>query len=502
MKEKTLKINEKVLLEVLEHLHEAVYLTDRDETVIYTNHAAEVLEKLPREEMIGKTISQLYSHTELSEEINAPSLSVLHTGKARVDENIGWFSKDGTEINAITSSYPVLEGDAMCGVISVSENIEELRSRLVQLGAFRRKNTYRLQKKLMKNGTGYIFDDILGESEVMKDTIAMARRFASKKMPVMIYGETGTGKEMIAQSIHNASPFVNGPFVPINCAAIPENLLESTLFGTVKGAFTGAVDNPGLFEKAEKGTIFLDEINSMPIALQAKILRVLQEKEVQRIGDAKMKKVHCRIISATNKTPEAAIQANEMREDLFYRLSTGYVIIPSLKERGHDLELLIHAFVAKCNEELGSNVSGLSSELMSLFRSYAWPGNIRELSNAIESAMNMVQEEETLLDVQHLPAYLKNHFQDRIAKMPNAYQVFSHPSAQGRPYATFSAMHLNGDLKSMVGEYERDIIERVLSYNHGNLTHTSASLGLTRQGLMKKIRKYGIDLPRFKVRGR
>ena len=201
---------------------------------------------------------------------------------------------------------------------------------------------------------------------------------------------------MFAQSIHNASSSVSGPFIPVNCAAIPENLLESILFGTVKGAFTGAVDSVGLLEKAENGSVFLDEINSMPIALQAKILRALQEKEVQRIGDSKTRKINCRIISATNKLPSEAIRDGEMREDLFYRLSTGMILIPPLRERGDDLELLADYFIAKCNEEIDATVTSMSPELKRLLKSYYFPGNCRELANIIESAMNMTIEGENI----------------------------------------------------------------------------------------------------------
>lgn len=493
-----LEISEKLLLGIMDQLNEAIYIIDKDGDVIYVNSAAEKLEHLPKEVMVGKTVSEVYSYTDLRTEKNAPSLNVLKTGIPQVDENLEWYTKDGIMVNAITSSYPLFDGDEIIGEFSISENIENQKERLRSVGAFARKNTYRIRKKLMGNGTIYIFDDIIGKSEVMQESIAMAKRFAVKRMPVMIYGETGTGKEMFAQSIHNASPNMNGNFVAVNCAAIPENLLESTLFGTVKGAFTGALDSPGLFEKAENGTIFFDEINSMPIILQAKLLRALQEKEVRRIGDTKTRKINCRVLSATNKAPAQAIREGEMREDLFYRLSTGLIFIPPLRERGRDLDLLVRDFIDKSNTELNAEVEKISPSLSALLHEFFWPGNIRELANTIESAMNLTSEGEKVLDVHHLPNYLKNHFKTEIARMPNAMQVFSRGNKALQPHENLPIMDFHRDLSAMVGEYEKNILEIALASTGGNLTKCGRKLGITRQGLMKKVKKYNIDLQDIK----
>ncbi|MEE0777071.1 MAG: sigma 54-interacting transcriptional regulator, partial [Bacillota bacterium] len=337
-------MNESLLLDIIEHFHAAVYIVDKDGNMEYLNSAAKRMDRLT-DNVIGKNLSEIYYNTVFQEGMNSPCLDTLKTGNAHIYENLEWYLKDGTTVNAITSTYPIIKEGEIQGVFALSEDVNQLKKFLIKNGAFKQKLSYRFRNKTMKNGTQYVFNDIIGESELMKNTIMMARRFAAKKLPVMIYGETGTGKEMFAQSIHNASPYVAGPFIPINCAAIPENLLESMLFGTVKGAFTGALDHAGLFEKAEGGSVFLDEINSMPMLLQAKILRVLQEKEVQRIGDSKTRKINCRIISATNQLPTEAIRSNSLREDLFYRLSTGMVWIPSLKERSEDISLLVDYFM-------------------------------------------------------------------------------------------------------------------------------------------------------------
>ena len=314
------------------------------------------------DDVIGKNLADIYSNTVFREGMNSPTLDALQTGNPHIYENLEWYLKDGTTVNAITSTYPVREGDDIIGVFALSEDVDRLKAFLIKHGAFKQKISYRFRNKTMKNGTQYVFDDIIGKSELMKNTIVMARRFAAKKLPVMIYGETGTGKEMFAQSIHNASPYKSGAVRSHQLAQLfRKTCWKSMLFGTVKGAFTGAIDHAGLFEKAEGGSVFLDEINSMPLMLQAKILRVLQEKEVQRIGDSKTRKINCRIISATNKLPSEAVRNNELREDLYYRLSTGMVWIPSLRERNEDLSLLMDYFIEKANAELNATIlSGFS----------------------------------------------------------------------------------------------------------------------------------------------
>ena len=325
----------------------------------------------------------------------------------------------------------------------------------------------------MRNGTIYIFDDIIGKSESMQETIAMAKRFAVKKMPVMIYGETGTGKEMFAQSIHNASPYMSGAFVPINCGAIPETLLESTLFGTVKGAFTGAIDSPGLFEKAENGTIFLDEINSMPIALQVKLLRALQEKEVRRIGDTKTRKINCRILSATNKMPMEAIRDGEMREDLFYRLSTGLIFVPPLRERHSDVLLLANEFIQRFQEIFNTNIESLSQEVKDVFLNYDWPGNVRELEHVIEGAMMLVTENDKEITLRHIP---ENIYHKRDFDIIDTKKI-----------------RKKINLQEETANFEKALIKKALRENRGNITASANSLGIHRNALYRKIEKYKIE---------
>lgn len=494
MKKET--ISSEMLLFILDQLHEAIHITNKDGFIIYANPAAEKLEHISLEDMIGCYMTDIYRYSDYEKGIQPPSLDVLKAGTPRLDEHYEYYSQNGETVDSIVSNYPYYDGAKRENyVCSVSENIIDMKERLVRLGGMENKRTVRLKNKLMKNGTSFVFDDIIGESATMQNAVEMAKRFAPKKMPIMIYGETGTGKEMFAQSIHNAGPGMHHNFVPINCAAIPETLLESILFGTVKGAFTGAVNKEGLFEKAEKGTIFLDEINSMPIVLQAKLLRAIQEKEVQRIGSNETIKIDCRIIIATNKQPIEAIHGGELREDLFYRLSTGLVFVPPLRERGGDITLLARYFMEKCSEELGSHVYGIDDELTYLLSWYSWPGNIRELANVIESSVNMITQEETVLTKKHLPVYIKNRLEQDISVRSVKEMARINPGGWGDfPFLK------QRNIKESVELFEQYLISDALKINKGNTQAAANYLGLTRQGLEKKLKKYQIDPKPYRIK--
>jgi arginine utilization regulatory protein len=338
--------------------------------------------------------------------------------------------------------------------------------------------TFEMQKKFIKEennhqiGARFLLDDIIGISHKMKKVATEARKIASRNSPVLIVGETGTGKELFAQGIHNASLHSKGPFIPVNCAAIPDTLLESLLFGTVKGAFTGAADTSGLFEQAENGTIFLDEINSMSFSLQAKLLRVLQDKSVRRLGSSVQIPLNCRIISATNKDPIQAVDEHIIRSDLYFRLATVTLNVPPLRERKEDIKVLVMHFIKKCNIEFGLFIRDISDELLNLFEQYNWPGNVRELENFIEGAMNFVQNKDITLKLHHLPEY----FGER---------VFQKPDFQGTEI-------IKGTLQNALLETEIKMIEGVLLRNKGNITKAAQELGISRQNLHYKLKMLAI----------
>lgn len=332
----------------------------------------------------------------------------------------------------------------------------------------------------MKNsGAYYTFENIIGNNKELKKTVDFAHKVALNNSSVLLLGETGTGKELFAQSIHNASRFSNGPFIAVNCAAIPSTLIESILFGTSEGAFTGAKNTKGLLHQAHNGTLFLDEINSMNLDAQSKLLRFLQDKIIRSLGDNKQTKIHCRIISAINKSIEDEIDSGNIRSDLYYRLSTVTIRIPPLSQRIDDIPILSNFFINKYKSEFRSSVKKIDPFLIDSFRNYNWPGNVRELEHVIESAMNMIDSDEEILKQNHLSTYL----QQRILSIDTC-------DKKNSPNFIFSN---EKKLHVILDDVERQVIIERLSKNQGNITQTAEDLGIFRQALQYRIKKYKIE---------
>lgn len=485
MEDKRSSVEKELLLEILENISSAVYIVDQDERILYVNQAAERLDNYTRSEVLGKTLQEVYKDIVYTEEKDSPCRVALRNGEVCRDENLEWFSR-GKVVNTLTSTYLVTKGKQIQAAYAICDDLDSMKQRVIRNSQFGRKMIYKTHAKRLQNGTKYVFDDIIGNSAPLRNAISTAKRFAAKQMPVMLYGETGTGKEMFAQSIHNASERYAGPFVAVNCAAIPDNLLESILFGTKKGAFTGAIDNVGMFEKAENGTLFLDEINSLPVYLQSKLLRALQEKEIQRIGEAQVRKINCRIVSATNEMPDVLISEGKMREDLYYRLSTGVVFIPPLRERGRDLDILSMQAIQDLNDELDTVIIGLTPALNEMLHQYPWPGNVRELTNVLASAFNFVSERDGYVGVEHLPSYIRVKIEEGIPFMPQGIAEPVRKTSEGEELV------IDRNINHMVDQYERRLIERALDETDGKLTRCSEKLGISRQSLSVKLKKYGI----------
>ena len=248
---------------------------------------------------------------------------------------------------------------------------------------------------------------IVGKSKELVKILKIIEKVAPFKSTVLITGESGTGKELFAKALHVQSPRVDGPMIIVNCGAIPENLLESELFGHVKGAFTGAVSTKeGLFEKANQGTLFLDEIGELPLDLQVKILRAIQEEEIMRVGDRRPIKLDIRIIAATNKSLEEEVHSGQFRQDLYYRLNVVNLAVPSMVERADDLPLLASHFIAKFSKMLDRDIQGINGEALGMLRNYDWPGNIRELENVIEQTI-ILMDDSDIIEGRHLPVFLE-----------------------------------------------------------------------------------------------
>ena len=322
----------------------------------------------------------------------------------------------------------------------------------------------------------YVFEGMVGKSIGMLNVFHMIKQIAPYSTNVLITGETGTGKEMVAHAIHNLSPRRNKPFVVINCAGLVDTLLESELFGHVKGAFTGAVrDKPGLFEVANEGTIFLDEIGELPLALQAKLLRVLEYREIQRIGDTKTRKVNVRIIAATNVDLKSKVEEQKYRKDLFFRLNSFCIHIPPLRERKEDIPLLCQHFINQLNNELKKDIKGVTQEVLDLFMELPWEGNVRELRNVIERSYIMAKGE--FIDIEDLPVEYKE------IKGKDPTQSIDDD---------INDIDMLEESPTTLEELEKRYIAKVLKMTSGNRSKAARILGLSRRSLYRKLKKYGL----------
>ncbi len=323
----------------------------------------------------------------------------------RPKENV-IYNKDN--INIISTIEPIFIDNEFKGVISISKTVDELRDLTLKLTESEEKLMYYKNELTRHLPLSSSFKSIIGWNSSLKDCLSIAEKASKSTSTVLVRGESGTGKEIIANAIHDNSPRKNRSFVRVNCAAIPENLLESELFGFEKGAFTGAIKKkPGKFNIADGGTIFLDEIGDLPISMQVKLLRVLQEKEFESIGGIKTQRVDVRIIAATNRNLEDMIKNNTFREDLYYRLNVLNISLPPLRHRKQDINLLVEHFINKINPKLNKNIAGINKEALLKLQQYDWPGNIRELENIVERAMNMCDK--SIITVKDLPFYISNN---------------------------------------------------------------------------------------------
>jgi transcriptional regulator with PAS, ATPase and Fis domain len=318
-------------------------------------------------------------------------------------------------------------------------------------------------------GHRYGFDRILGQAPALREALARAAKVAPTETTVLLTGESGTGKELVARAIHHASPRGEGPYVALNCAALPETLVESELFGHERGAFTGAdKPKPGQFEMAAGGTVFLDEVGELPPSVQAKLLRVIQEHEFQRVGGTTTLRADVRFITATNRDLTEAVAAGKFREDLFYRLNVFSVHLPPLRERGADILLLAQHFVQVFGAQFGKGEPGLSRDALELLRSHRWPGNIRELANAVERAL-------ILADGGLLTAA---HFDLTLGRTVRRDGVVEPITEKSTPEA--------------LADLERRAILTALDHTKGNKTQAAAVLGITRTQLHTRLKRLSL----------
>jgi PAS domain S-box-containing protein len=390
-------------------------------------------------------------------------LKVLETGRPirGVPMKVGRYKR-----HVMVSCAPLYIHNKLRGSVGIIHDVSEVRALSEQL--------QRAKQKVRQLESKYTFADIIGESPVIKQAVQLAKVAAATPATVLLLGEGGTGKELFAHAIHHASSRQGKQFIRVNCSAFPESLLESELFGYSEGAFTGArkQGKKGIFEEADGGTIFLDEIGAMPLSLQAKILRVLQEGEIVRIGEARPLTVDVRVIAATNADLEKLIEEGKFREDLYYRLNVFPIYIPSLVERRADIPLLAQYYLHALGEDYNRPDTELSPAAARMLQEYHWPGNVRELKNVMARALINLKKDEKVVETRHLMFSLST---PQYGSTGRESQVF-----QGE---TLAQQH---------ARWEKNVLLETLRSTNGNKTEASRQLGISVRSLYNKLEKYGV----------
>ncbi|HEY3314653.1 MAG TPA: sigma 54-interacting transcriptional regulator [Bacillota bacterium] len=473
-----------VLKSILATVDEAIHIVNTEGFTTYYSPAAARLDGLDQFEVIGKHLLQVYPS--LSRETST-LLLVLRTRKPILNQQQTYVTRKGTAIHCINTTVPIWDGPDLVGALEISRDITSVKELSDTISNLREelyppRPAGRAQAGL---GARYTFDSIIGRDPKLTSVQEAAAKAAATTLPVFVYGETGTGKELLVEAIHSASHRHNGPFLAQNCSALPETLLEGIFFGTTRGGFTGATDRPGLFEMASGGTLYLDELNTMPLPLQSKLLRVVETGEVRRLGDLKVRAVDIRLISSSSLAPDRAIADGQLRADLYYRLSAVNLGLPPLRERRSDIPLLVEHMLRRGNARLGLAVRGCTPKAMDALLNHRWPGNVRELANAIEGAMALAGE--PIIDLCHLPATVRGEpFEQAGGPLGPTVIAGPPPMPSGRP-AGF------GGLDLAIAAYERQLIEGALNEAGGNVSRAATSLGVPRTTLQYKLQVLGLS---------
>ncbi|MEA4986743.1 MAG: sigma 54-interacting transcriptional regulator [Anaerovorax sp.] len=456
-----------VLQKILQAMDEGVHVVDPDGNSVIYNRAMAQLEKMESQDVLKKPFAEVFKNIDESESTLMKAL--LHR-KATLKKEQTYLNKDGKEITTVNTTIPMVVDGKLIAAIEIAKNITDIQKMSHTILELRKEIDCPEEAKERKIKK-YNFDNLYGKNERFSETIALAKKVAKSSASVLIYGETGTGKELIAQSIHFESPRKHKPFLAQNCAALPANLLEGLLFGTTKGGFTGAVDRVGLFEQADGGTLLLDEINSMHYELQGKLLRVLQEDYIRTVGGTKDIPIDVRIIATINEPADELIETGKLRKDLYYRLNIVPINIPPLRERSDDILLLTNKFMEKHNEKYGKQMWMLSEQAKEKLLDYDYPGNVRELENIIMGAISMAEDNEHVLMPEHLIINRRKSV---------AHQGIYEIKEEG--------------LDSYLERIEREMIEHSLVAEGGNISRAADRLKIKRQTLQHKIKKYKMNM--------
>lgn len=452
---------EKIIEELIKLIDEGVYIVDKQGIGRFYNETMATMEKVNVEDVLQKKFHEAFPEVRNND---STMLKALLKAEPTVKKQQTYKNFYGKEITTVNSTIPIVVNGETVAALEVAKDITDIRRMSDTLLELQKGNTEPVEnhKKTIKR---YTFDDIQGQNDDFQLALNRAKKAADNDASVFIYGETGTGKELFAQSIHYCGKRKNKPFLAQNCAAIPESLLEGILFGTSKGSFTGAVDREGLFEQANGGTLLLDEISAMPYELQGKLLRVLQEDYIRRVGGMKDIPVDVRIIATVNEPPEDLIAQGKLRSDLFYRLCVVNIEIPSLRERMDDVQILAEGFLEKFNKKFDKEIWMISDGALKKLKNHSYPGNVRELENIIEQAVSMSDNEHALTE--------KN---------------LSMPTRRRK------APTINYDKEIPLDKYLDDIEAKIISEAlfdaRGNISKAADALHIKRQTLQHKLKKH------------
>ena len=458
------------LLTLLLAIDEGVHIVDDTGVTVYYNAQAGELDGLEPETVIGKHILDVYPS--LTRE-SSTLLKVCRTKRPLLSEQQTFTNFKGQRITTVNMTLPIVVDHRLVGAVEISKNItavRELSEKLLDLQSLgsdykdEGDGQYRSRAK-------HTFADIHGQNPKMVELKSQAQRAAATGSPVLIVGETGTGKKMLTQAIHNASRQRHRPYIAQNCAGVPDTLLEAMLFGTITASFPSAENRPGLFEVAHKGTLCLEQLAAMSVALQGKLLRVLQEGCVRRLGDIKQRPIDVRLITTISDDPTLAIRRGALRADLFTRLSVVTLRMPPLRERRDDCVLLADHFINLYNRQFARRVIGLSESVSRLFAAYTWPGNVRELQHALEGAISTIEGD--IIEPAHLPYALR---EGRSYLSPAAFVPTIESVASGQ------------SLHDALAEVEMRLIEQAMQQARGNVTLAAEILRIPRQTLQYKLR--------------
>jgi sigma-54 dependent transcriptional regulator, acetoin dehydrogenase operon transcriptional activator AcoR len=490
--------SERLSISLLKSMSDAIVTVDASGQIVYVNKAAELLVGFPERVLKGCQLTSLFS---------APQLDDLLNGECDFSPFEAAIEVDGRRSYLMIKPLVMRENDNVVGAVLALSRRREFLKNMGGVSGF---------------AAPYTFADIVGRNSDLRRQIELATMVAKRDSRVLIIGETGTGKELIAQGIHNTSMRANGPFIAINCAALPRELIESELLGYKDGAFTGARrgGQAGKLELADGGTLFLDEIAQMPIDMQAKLLRVLQDGIVTRLGDTKAVKVDVRIIAATNERLFEKSQRGEFRADLYFRLSVVEIVLPPLRARGDDIDLLVHSILERLRDRLGQPSLGIDDAAVARLKTYSWPGNIRELENVLETAA--IMSGGVTIDVAALPSRIIDLKGETVELVDHGtcFRDFVRPTLANEPVERSRANLCEnpasraflfqsrgsqvsvqtgagrsprlGDEECSIRNLEATAIRNALQKHNCNVSEASRSLGISRSSIYRKMRGSGI----------